>query len=172
MEPCQGHGPPQFPSSSSKISRLVFVLRHIFQCNAALCYGKGWCGCTRRSSVWVNPGIARETAFSKVEKLAQPLYLMSDCPEHTADFLKQELEKARAASRQPPIDVEVEHCRRFIAKAEKKVAELFAERHSRVQCSDRSEGPPPAFGGRTSSSYEPPGTLRAVTIEIVPRSLR
>ena len=128
--------------------------------------------------------------YQKIKRLGQPrdrtsdrllegcgvgTAVVSDVPSprtYRRRLLKQELEKARAASRQPPIDVEVEHCRMFIAKAEKKVAELFAERHSRVRRTDRSEGPPPAFGGRTSSSYEPPGTLRAVTIEIVPRSLR
>ena len=41
---------------------------------------------------------------------------------------KQELEKAQAVSMKPPIDVEVEQCRKFIVRAVKWVAELDAER--------------------------------------------
>ena len=76
----------------------------------------------------VNPEVARETALSKVQKLEQALHLMSDCPGPAADVLKQELGKARAASKKPPIDVEVEQCSKFIARAGQMVAELDAER--------------------------------------------
>ena len=91
------------------------------------------CAQVRSSQVFstrVNPEFARETAVSKVQKLEQALQLMSDFPGPAVDLLKQELEKARAASQKPPINVEVEQCRKFIARAEKRVA--LASMRSRV----------------------------------------
>ena len=89
----------------------------------------------------VNPEIARETALSKVQKLEQALLLMSDCPGVVADVLKQE--KARTASKRPPIGVEVEQCRKFITRSEKRVG---CGAWSRIQCSYRSEGSSSALG--------------------------
>ena len=76
----------------------------------------------------VSPEVARQTALSKVQKSEQALHLMSDCPGPAADVLKQELGKARAASKKPPIDVEAEQSSKFIATAGQMVAELDAER--------------------------------------------
>ena len=84
--------------------------------------------------------IARETAFSKVQKLEQALLLMSDCPGLVTDVLKQELEKARTASKRPPIDVEVEQCRKFITRSEKRVAELDAERAAEFSALTEAKG--------------------------------
>ena len=89
--------------------------------------------CKRANVDRANPEIARETAISKVQKLEQALHLMSDCPGPAADVVKQELEKARAASKKPLIDVEVEQCRNFIGRVEKRVAELDAERAAEVK---------------------------------------
>ena len=77
---------------------------------------------------------------SQVQKLEQALLLMSDCPGVVTDVLKQELEKARTASKRPPIDVEVEQCRKFITRSEKRVAELDAERAAEFSALTEAKG--------------------------------
>ena len=65
---------------------------------------------------------------------------MSDCPGVATDVLKQELEKARLASRRPPIDVELVKCRKFILRSEKRVAELEAERSAEISAPQEAMG--------------------------------
>ena len=88
----------------------------------------------------VNPEIAQETALSKVQKLEQALLLMSDCPRVVTDVLKQELEKARTTSKRPPINVEVEQCRKFITRSEKRAAESDAERAAEFSPVTKAKG--------------------------------
>ena len=44
--------------------------------------------------------------------------------------MKSELEKAKKASQKPPLSVEVDECRKFIARSEKCLADLDRERES------------------------------------------
>ena len=46
------------------------------------------------------------------------------------ECLKAELEKAKKACQRPPLDVEVDECRKFIVRSEKRIAELDRERES------------------------------------------
>ena len=46
------------------------------------------------------------------------------------ECLKSELEKAKKASQRPPLSVEVDECRKFIARSEKRLADLDRERES------------------------------------------
>ena len=63
-----------------------------------------------------------------------------DVPGVATDVLKQELEKARLASKRPPIDVELEQCRKFISRSEKRVAELDAERSAEFSALKEAKG--------------------------------
>ena len=86
----------------------------------------------------VNPEIARETALSKVQKLEQALLLKTTnrCRSRT---MPQVHRKVRAEG-----------------------GRVGCGACSRIQCSNRSEGSPSAFGGSTGSSNEPPGTISTV----------
>ena len=50
------------------------------------------------------------------------------------------MEKARLASKRPPIDVELEQCRKFISRSEKRVAELDAERSAEISALQEAKG--------------------------------
>ena len=63
--------------------------------------------------------------------------------------------------KRPPMS-NFEQCRKFISLSEKRVAEVRCGTFSRNQCSSRRKGSPPAFGGRTSRSHEPPGTINTI----------
>ena len=79
---------------------------------------------TQGGSSRVNPDIAVETAHPKVLQLGQALALMADCSGPAVEVSKQELEKAKAASKKSPVDVE--QCP--LLRAETRVSELDAER--------------------------------------------
>ena len=80
------------------------------------------------------------------QKLEQALLLI-DCPGVVTDVLKQELEKARSASRRP-------RCRsRTMPQV---VAELDAERSAEFQCPYRSERSLTTFGGGAATSLPEP----------------
>ena len=110
----------------------------------------------------VNPEVARETAVSKLE---QALQLMSDCPGVAVDLLKQELEGSRSVT-ETSLNVEVEQCRKFIARAEKRVAELDAERAAEFNALTKAQG----RLQRSEAEQVAPGTFR--TIVALPRSCR
>ena len=81
---------------------------------------------TQGGSCQVNPEIARETAHSKDEGTG--LGVDGGLFRPAVHVAKQELWKANAASKKPLFDVEVEQCLNFVARAEKRVSELDAER--------------------------------------------
>ena len=49
-------------------------------------------------------------------------------PGLAVDALKAELKRTRDAAKRPPVNVEVEECRKFIQRSEKRIQELDAER--------------------------------------------
>ena len=58
-----------------------------------------------------------------------PLSSMEECHwRPDVEALKAELERTRDAAKRPPINVEVEECRKFIQRSEKRIQELDAER--------------------------------------------
>ena len=58
------------------------------------------------------------------------LAVMGDTDAVAVECLKAELEKAKKACQRPPLDVEVDECRKFIVRSEKRIAELDRERES------------------------------------------
>ena len=75
---------------------------------------------------------AAVTARQKVEKLQQALAVMEDTGGMAVECLKEELEKAKKASQKPPLNVEVDECRKFIARSEKRLADLDQECESEL----------------------------------------
>ena len=55
---------------------------------------------------------------------------MGDTDGVAVECLKAELEKAKKACQRPPLDIEVDECRKFIVRSEKRIAELDRERES------------------------------------------
>ena len=53
-------------------------------------------------------------------KLEKALEVMGDSQGLAVECLRSELEKAKMASRRRPINVEVDECRKFIARSEKR----------------------------------------------------
>ena len=56
---------------------------------------------------------AREMAQSSVTRLQKALEAMGDVPGPAVEVLKEEVTKARAASKQPALDVEIDQCHKF-----------------------------------------------------------
>ena len=81
-----------------------------------------------RQTPRINPDKAREKAQSTVTRLEKALEAMGDVQGPAVEVLKSELTKARAASKQPPLDVEIDQCRKYISRAEKRIKELDAQR--------------------------------------------
>ena len=108
----------------------------------------------------VNLEIARETALSKVQKLEQTL-LLSRLPRSC-----HRRSEARVGEGPVCVQETSNRCRtRTVPQVHLKVREggrVGCGTFSRIQCSCRSEGSPPALGGRTSSSHEPPGTINTI----------
>ena len=86
----------------------------------------------RVPTVRVSPDGSHDAARQKVEKLQQALAVMEDTGGVAVECLKAELEKAKKASQKPPLNVEVGECRKFIARSEKRVADLDRERESEL----------------------------------------
>ena len=60
----------------------------------------------------------------QVEKLQQALVVMEDTGGVTVECLKTELEKTKKTSQKRPLNVEVDECRKFITRSEKRFADL------------------------------------------------
>ena len=76
----------------------------------------------------VNPDASREVARAKIATLEKALEVMGECQAPAVEALKAELERTRGAAKRPPINVEVDECRKFIQRSEKRIQELDAER--------------------------------------------
>ena len=76
----------------------------------------------------MSPDAAREKAQSSVTKLEKALEAMVDVVGPAVEVLKSELIKARAAAKQPAVDVEIDQCRKFIARSERRIKELDSQR--------------------------------------------
>ena len=72
-----------------------------------------------RQTPRINPDKAREKAQSTVTRLEKAMEAMGDLQGPAVEVLKSELTKARAASKQLPLDVEIDQCRKYISRAEK-----------------------------------------------------
>ena len=76
----------------------------------------------------VNPDASRELARAKIAKLEKALEVMGECKGPAIEALKAELERTRDSAKRPPINVEVDECRKSIQRSEKRIRELDAER--------------------------------------------
>ena len=76
----------------------------------------------------MSPDAAREKAQSSVARLEKALEAMGDVVGPAVEVLKAELIKARAAAKQPAVDVEIDQCRKFIARSERRIKELDSQR--------------------------------------------
>ena len=76
----------------------------------------------------MNPDIAREMAHTKVSRLEKALEAMGDLQGPVVEALKVDLEKAKAASKKTSVEVEIDECRKFISRAERRIRELNTER--------------------------------------------
>ena len=81
-----------------------------------------------RQTPRINPDKAHEKAQSTVTRFEKALEAMGDVQGSAVEVLKSELTKARAASKQLPLDVEIDQCRKYISRAEKRIKELDAQR--------------------------------------------
>ena len=76
----------------------------------------------------INSDVAREMAQTKVCRFEKALEAMGDLQGPIVDALRTDLSKARAAAKKPSVDVEIDECRKFITRAERRIKELEAER--------------------------------------------
>ena len=91
----------------------------------------------------INPDVGREMAHTKVSRLGKALEAMGDLQGPVVDVLKADLAKARVASKKPFVEVEIDECRKFISRAERRIRELDTEREkeqvSLVEAQERLE---------------------------------
>ena len=76
----------------------------------------------------MNPDTAREMAQCTVVTFERALEAMGDVQGPAVEVMKTELTKAKSASKQPPLDVEINQCRKYVARGERRVKELDAQR--------------------------------------------
>ena len=76
----------------------------------------------------MNPDTVREMAQCTVVRLERALEAMGDVQGPAVEVLKTELTKAKSASKQPPLDVEIDQCRKYISRGERRIKELDAQR--------------------------------------------
>ena len=81
-----------------------------------------------RQTPRINPDNAREKAQSTVTRLEKALEAMGDVQGPAVEVMNSELTRARAATKQPPLNVKIDQCRKYISRAEKRIKELDAQR--------------------------------------------
>ena len=100
-------------------------------------------GCHRESTgpkPRSSPDAAREIAQSSVTRFRESFGAMGDVQGPAVEVLKTELTKARAASKQPAVEVEIDQCRKFIARSERRIRELDTQRAGGVCSQDGGPG--------------------------------
>ena len=76
----------------------------------------------------MNPDTAREMAQCTVVRLEKALEATGDVQAPAVEVPKTELTKAKSASKQPPFNVEIDQCRKYIARGERRIKELDTQR--------------------------------------------
>ena len=67
-------------------------------------------------------------AQTKVSRLEKAVEAMDDKHGPVVEVVKADLMKARTASKKPSVNVEINKCRKFITRAERRIKELDTER--------------------------------------------
>ena len=80
----------------------------------------------------VSPDAVRQAARDRVAKLQQALEVLGDISGAEVDGLRSALEKAKKMSPEPTVEVQITESKGFIARAEKRVADLDAQRAPEV----------------------------------------
>ena len=75
-----------------------------------------------------NPDTVRQEARERVAKLQRALEVLGESSGPEVDGLRTALEKARKLSAEPAVEIQITECKGFITRAEKRVAELDAQR--------------------------------------------
>ena len=76
----------------------------------------------------LSPDAAQEIAQSSVTRLEKALEAMGNVQGLAVEVVKSELTKARTASKRLAVEVEIDHCRKFIARSERRIRELDTQR--------------------------------------------
>ena len=129
------------PDSSGSQASFSAMIEEIFSSEHAVS-SPGPAGQTpssRKPVPRVNPDSSCEVARLKVMKLEKALEVMGDTDGPVVVCLKEELEKARNVAKQRPLQQEVEECRKFITRSEKRISELDAERSSEMKALDEAK---------------------------------
>ena len=79
-----------------------------------------------------SPDAVRQEARERVVKLQRALEVLGETSGPEVDGLRSALEKARKLSSEPAVEVQITECKGFIVRAEKRVAELDAQRAREV----------------------------------------
>ena len=102
---------------------------------ASVCADQWRSPCGGRSGRWrvgpeqrVGPDAVRQEARKRVVKLQQALEVLGETSGPDVDSLRFALEKAFKLSSEPTVEVQITECQGFIARAEKRVAVLDAQR--------------------------------------------
>ena len=76
----------------------------------------------------MGPSAARDLAKNKIVQLERALEAMGGMEGPAVQAIKLELEKARTASKKPPLNVEIEEARKFITRSMRRLMEMEEER--------------------------------------------
>ena len=79
-----------------------------------------------------SPDTVRQEARERVVKLQRALEVLGDTSGPEVDSLQLALEKATKLSSEPAVEVQITECKGFVARAEKRVAQLDAQRAREV----------------------------------------
>ena len=126
-----GAGPPRVPSSKSEVDQFDNAHSTGPATQQPRSASGGLNSRPKVAVARVNPEIARETAHSKVLKLLQALALMAMFMACRGDR-EAGVGKTKAASKKPPLDVEVERCWKTHRSGREKVSELVRNAQTAV----------------------------------------
>ena len=100
------------------------------------------------------PRCPSSEAQSSLARPGQALGAMGNVPCLAVQVLKAEWTKARAASKQPAVDVEIDQCRNFIARSERRIKELDSQRAE--ECASMTQNRRSVSRGRWKHNREAP----------------
>ena len=122
-----------------------------------------WRECPER----VSPDAARQAARDRVAKLQQALVVLGETSGPEVDGLRSALAKAQKSASEPTLEVQVTECKSFIARAEKRVAALDAQRAQEVASLEEGRA---RLIRLESVALEAPQVVKAARQRLLPRS--
>ena len=101
---------------------------------------------------------SRDLAKNNIFQLERALEAMGGMEGPAVQAIKLELEKARSASKKPPLNVEIEEARKFITRSQRRLKEMEEERQVEERLLSQAQENLKKDVGRAGEGFQPPST--------------